>query len=174
VGECPFSRFAGLAAVNLNRPMEAVRELRRCMSELRFKGLRRVPWLGEPPPTDRRDCLPYAVCVERGAPFFEQVGNTGRWVNTSIDLAAILLERDGIATVPGAAFGEDESVLALRLATSGLYGTAAEQHSAGAHEPRNTPLDRPEPAVPRPCRVRDCRLAAAFGKPSGHPGGARP
>jgi predicted TIM-barrel fold metal-dependent hydrolase len=47
-------RFAGLAGVNLDKPMEAVRELRRCVTELGFKGLRVVPWLWEAPPTDRR------------------------------------------------------------------------------------------------------------------------
>jgi predicted TIM-barrel fold metal-dependent hydrolase len=49
VAEHP-SRFAGLAAVDLNRPMEAVRELRRCIEEYGFKGLRVVPWLWEAPP----------------------------------------------------------------------------------------------------------------------------
>ncbi len=42
VGEHP-DRFAGIAAVDLNRPMEAVRELRHCVEELGFKGLRIVP-----------------------------------------------------------------------------------------------------------------------------------
>ena len=71
------SRFAGLAAVNLNRPMEAVRELRRCVTELGFKGLRVVPWLWEAPPTDRRYYPLFATCVELGVPFFTQVGHTG-------------------------------------------------------------------------------------------------
>ncbi len=70
-------RFAGLAAVNLNRPMEAVRELRRCVTELGFKGLRVVPWLWEAPPTDRRYYPLYAACIELGVPFFTQAGHTG-------------------------------------------------------------------------------------------------
>src|SRR3954470_19213575 len=70
-------RFAGLAAVNLRKPMEAVRELRRCVTELGFKGLRVVPWLWEAPPTDRRYYPLYAACVELGVPFFTQVGHTG-------------------------------------------------------------------------------------------------
>jgi uncharacterized protein len=70
-------RLAGLAAVNLDRPMEAVRELRRCVTELGFKGLRVVPWLWEAPPTDRRYYPLYAACVELGVPFFTQVGHTG-------------------------------------------------------------------------------------------------
>jgi predicted TIM-barrel fold metal-dependent hydrolase len=70
-------RLAGLAAVNLNKPMEAVRELRRCVTELGFKGLRVVPWLWEAPPTDRRYYPLFAACVELGVPFFTQVGHTG-------------------------------------------------------------------------------------------------
>ena len=70
-------RFAGLAAVALDRPMEAVRELRRCVSELGFIGLRMLPWLWEAPPTDRRYYPLYAACVELGVPFCTQVGHTG-------------------------------------------------------------------------------------------------
>ena len=70
-------RFAGLAAVDLNRPMEAVRELRRCVTELGFKGLRVIPWLWEAPPADRRYYPLYAACVELGVPFCTQVGHTG-------------------------------------------------------------------------------------------------
>src|SRR3954471_2035127 len=70
-------RFAGLAAVDLNRPMDAVRELRRCVGELGFKGLRVVPWLWEAPPTDRRYYPLLAACVDLGVPFFTQVGHTG-------------------------------------------------------------------------------------------------
>jgi uncharacterized protein len=70
-------RFAGLACVDLNNPMEAVRELRRCVEELGFKGLRVIPWLWEAPPTDRRYYPLFAACVELGVPFFTQVGHTG-------------------------------------------------------------------------------------------------
>src|SRR5829696_1022862 len=70
-------RFAGLACVDLNKPMEAVRELRRCVEELGFKGLRIVPWLWEAPPIDRRYYPLFATCVELGVPFFTQVGHTG-------------------------------------------------------------------------------------------------
>ncbi|GGU20888.1 amidohydrolase family protein [Nocardioides albus] len=70
-------RFAALAAVDLNRPMEAVRELRRCVDDLGFKGLRVVPWLWEAAPTDRRYYPLYAACVDLGVPFFTQVGHTG-------------------------------------------------------------------------------------------------
>jgi predicted TIM-barrel fold metal-dependent hydrolase len=70
-------RFGGLAAVDLSRPMEAVRELRRCVTELHFQGLRVIPWLWEVPPTDRRFYPLYAACVELDVPFFTQVGHTG-------------------------------------------------------------------------------------------------
>jgi predicted TIM-barrel fold metal-dependent hydrolase len=70
-------RFGGLAAVDLDKPMDAVRELRRCVTELGFKGLRVVPWLWNSPPTDRRYYPLYAACVELGVPFCTQVGHTG-------------------------------------------------------------------------------------------------
>ena len=71
------TRFAGLAAVDLDRPMEAVRELRRRVADEGFKGLRVLPWLWEAPPTDRRYYPLYAACVELGVPFCTQVGHTG-------------------------------------------------------------------------------------------------
>lgn len=70
-------RFGGLAAVDLRRPVEAVRELRRCVQELGFKGLRVIPWLWELPPNHRRYYPLYAECVELGVPFCTQVGHTG-------------------------------------------------------------------------------------------------
>jgi uncharacterized protein len=57
--------------------MDAVRELRRCVTELGFKGLRMLPWLWDAPPTDRRFYPLYAACVELGVPFCTQVGHTG-------------------------------------------------------------------------------------------------
>jgi len=71
------TRFFGLAAVDLRRPVAAVRELRRCVKELGFKGLRMLPWLWELPPSDRRFYPLYAECVELGVPFCTQVGHTG-------------------------------------------------------------------------------------------------
>jgi predicted TIM-barrel fold metal-dependent hydrolase len=57
--------------------MGAVRELRRCVTELGFQGLRMLPWLWELPPTDRRFYPLFAACVELGVPFCTQVGHTG-------------------------------------------------------------------------------------------------
>jgi predicted TIM-barrel fold metal-dependent hydrolase len=70
-------RLGGLAAVDLRRPVAAVRELRRCVRELGFKGLRAIPWLWELPPDDRRYYPLYTECVELGVPFCTQVGHTG-------------------------------------------------------------------------------------------------
>ena len=76
VAEHP-DRFGGLAAVDLDKPVQAVRELRHCVTELGFHGLRVVPWLWELPPTDRRYYPLFAACVELGVPFFTQVGHAG-------------------------------------------------------------------------------------------------
>ncbi|OBK14023.1 amidohydrolase family protein [Mycobacterium asiaticum] len=70
------NRFAGLAAVDLDRPMDAIRELRRRVDD-GFVGLRVVPWLWNAPPTDRRYYPLFAQCVESGVPFCTQVGHTG-------------------------------------------------------------------------------------------------
>jgi uncharacterized protein len=70
-------RFRGLASVDLDRPMDAVRELRRRVRDDGFVGLRVVPWLWNLPPTDRRYYPLFAECVELGIPFCTQVGHTG-------------------------------------------------------------------------------------------------
>ena len=70
-------RFVGLASVDLRSPVQAVRELRRCVRELGFKGLRVLPWLWGLPPNDRRYYPLYTECVELGVPFCTQVGHTG-------------------------------------------------------------------------------------------------
>jgi hypothetical protein len=57
--------------------MEAVREVRRCVNELGFVGIRVVPWFWELPPDDRRYYPVYAECVEQDVPFCLQVGHTG-------------------------------------------------------------------------------------------------
>jgi predicted TIM-barrel fold metal-dependent hydrolase len=70
-------RFVGIASANLYRPMEGIRELRRCVRQLGFKGLRIVQWLWNLPPTDRRYYPLYAECIELGIPVCLQVGHTG-------------------------------------------------------------------------------------------------
>lgn len=70
-------RLVGIAAADLYRPMAAVRELRRCVKELGFRGLRIVQWLWDLPVTDRRYYPLFAECVELGIPVCLQVGHTG-------------------------------------------------------------------------------------------------
>jgi predicted TIM-barrel fold metal-dependent hydrolase len=70
-------RFVGVASVDLQRPMDAVRELRRCVRGLGFRALRILPWIWNLPPDDRRFYPLYAECVELGIPFCLQVGHTG-------------------------------------------------------------------------------------------------
>ena len=76
VQACP-GRIVGVASANLDKPMEAVRELRRAVRQLGFKALRVVPWLWRLPPNDRRYYPLYAECIELGIPFCAQVGHTG-------------------------------------------------------------------------------------------------
>lgn len=76
VDEAP-SRLRGLATVDLERPMEAVREIRRWVDGSRFVGVRVVPWLWGFPPDDRRYYPVYAECVDAGVPFCTQIGHTG-------------------------------------------------------------------------------------------------
>jgi uncharacterized protein len=52
VGAHP-ERFFGVACVDLERPVAAVREVERAVHELGFKALRILPWLWKLPPNDR-------------------------------------------------------------------------------------------------------------------------
>lgn len=70
-------RLAGIASVDLSRPMPAIRELRRCARALGMRGLRILPWHWGLPPNDRRYYPLYAECVELGIPFCLQVGHAG-------------------------------------------------------------------------------------------------
>jgi uncharacterized protein len=70
-------RFRGLASVDLTDPVGAVREIRRCVTEEGFVGVRVLPWLWNLPPDDRRYYPLYVACVEAGVPFATQIGHTG-------------------------------------------------------------------------------------------------
>lgn len=76
VSEAP-GRLFGVGSVDISRPMEAMREIRRCIRELGFKAIRVLPWLWETPPTHARFYPIYAECCELGVPFCTQVGHTG-------------------------------------------------------------------------------------------------
>jgi predicted TIM-barrel fold metal-dependent hydrolase len=70
-------RFAGLAAVDLTDPVAATRQIHHAITELRFVGVRIVPWLWKLPPNDRRYYPIYVACVELGVPLCTQIGHTG-------------------------------------------------------------------------------------------------
>jgi hypothetical protein len=70
-------RFVGVGSVDIARPREAVRELRRCVRELGFKAVRVLPWLWELPPTHPLFYPVFSECCELGVPFCTQVGHTG-------------------------------------------------------------------------------------------------
>lgn len=76
VAEAP-DRLIGVGSVDISRPMDAIREVRRCVRELGFKAIRVLPWLWEVPPTDRRFYPIYVACIEEGVPFCTQIGHTG-------------------------------------------------------------------------------------------------
>lgn len=76
IAEFP-DRFVGVAAVNLEKPVEAVRELDRAVRQLGFKALRVIPWLWKLPPNDKLYFPLYVKCIELDIPFCTQVGHTG-------------------------------------------------------------------------------------------------
>ncbi|MDX2275335.1 MAG: amidohydrolase family protein [Hyphomonadaceae bacterium] len=76
VSQAP-DRLIGVGSVDISRPMQAVAEIRRCVTELGFKAIRVLPWLWETPPTDRRFYPIYVACCELGVPFCTQIGHTG-------------------------------------------------------------------------------------------------
>jgi predicted TIM-barrel fold metal-dependent hydrolase len=76
VAEAP-DRLVGVGSVDISKPMEAVREVRRCVKELGFKAIRVLPWLWEAPPIDRRFYPVYTACCDLGVPFCTQIGHTG-------------------------------------------------------------------------------------------------
>jgi predicted TIM-barrel fold metal-dependent hydrolase len=63
--------------VNLENPVEAVRQLEHSVRNLGFKALRVVPWLWNRPPNDKLYFPLYVKCIELGIPFCTQVGHTG-------------------------------------------------------------------------------------------------
>lgn len=76
IAEFP-DRFVGVASVNLEKPVEAVRELDRAVRQLGFKALRVIPWLWKLPPNDKLYFPLYVKCIELDIPFCTQVGHTG-------------------------------------------------------------------------------------------------
>jgi predicted TIM-barrel fold metal-dependent hydrolase len=69
--------FAGIASVDLRRPVDAVRTLREYVTRHGFKGLRIVQWLWELPCTHPLYYPLLTTCVELDVPVCLQVGLTG-------------------------------------------------------------------------------------------------
>ncbi len=104
VAEAP-DRLVGVGSVDISRPMAAVAEVRRCVEELGFKGIRVLPWLWEAPPTDRRFYPVYVACCDLGVPFCTQIGHTGPLmpseVGRPIYLDQVALDFPELAIVAG-------------------------------------------------------------------------
>ncbi|MDE0390603.1 MAG: amidohydrolase family protein [Rhodospirillales bacterium] len=83
VGEYP-DRLVGIGSVDISRPMRAVAEIRRCVEELGFKGIRVLPWLWELPPTDRLFYPVYTACCDLDVPFCTQIGHTGPLMGSEV------------------------------------------------------------------------------------------
>ena len=75
-------------------------------------------------------------------PDFESVRRVlaGAGIRTSDDLARVLIDRHGVATLPGTAFGDGQGRLTLRLATPMLYGRDPEQRSRALESDAPTAL----------------------------------
>lgn len=83
-----------------------------------------------------------------------------RGIHSSADLTHVLLDRHGIAALPGAAFGDDPAALRLRLATSLMYGDTAQQRQEALA------ADRPEtlPWIADALDLIHTQLAALVGR----------
>ncbi|EER08927.1 conserved hypothetical protein [Perkinsus marinus ATCC 50983] len=71
------SHVVGLAAVDLDRPVQAARAIEKAVKEDGFVGVRIMPWLWDRPPTHETYYPIYLKCVELGVPLCTQVGHTG-------------------------------------------------------------------------------------------------
>ncbi|MEM7586105.1 MAG: amidohydrolase family protein, partial [Acidobacteriota bacterium] len=83
VSEFP-DRLVGIGSVDISKPMQAVAEVKRCVNELGFKGIRVLPWLWELPPTDRLFYPVYTACCELSVPFCTQIGHTGPLMSSEV------------------------------------------------------------------------------------------
>ena len=83
VSEFP-DRLIGIGSVDISKPMQAVAEIKRCVNEFGFKGIRVLPWLWEVPPNDRLFYPVYTACCELGIPFCTQIGHTGPLMSSEV------------------------------------------------------------------------------------------
>lgn len=77
-------RLVGVGSVDISKPMESVREIRRCVEELGFKAIRVLPWLANRPPTAPCFYPVYVACCELGVPFCTQIGHTGPLMSSEV------------------------------------------------------------------------------------------
>eukprot|EP01060_Flectonema_neradi_P025161 TRINITY_DN3399_c0_g1_i1.p1 TRINITY_DN3399_c0_g1~~TRINITY_DN3399_c0_g1_i1.p1 ORF type:complete len:316 (+),score=52.44 TRINITY_DN3399_c0_g1_i1:69-950(+) len=70
-------RLVGTGTVDITKPVEAVKEIHRCVEKLDFHAIRVLPWLWQKPPTDRLFYPVYATCAQLNIPLCLQVGHTG-------------------------------------------------------------------------------------------------
>ncbi len=118
VAEYP-ERFVGVATVDLEKPVAAVRELERAITTLGFKALRIVPWLWNRPPNDKLYYPLYVKCIELGVPFCTQVGHTGPLMPSEVGRPVPYLDEVAL-TYPAPDFilaDEDQLKLLSQLTT---------------------------------------------------------
>ncbi len=119
VSEAP-DRLIGVGSVDISKPMQAVREIRRCVNELGFKAIRVLPWLWEVPPTDRRFYPIYTACADLGIPFCTQIGHTGPLMSSEVG-RPIYLDRVALdfpeLTIVGGHIGYPWTEEAIAVAT---------------------------------------------------------
>mmetsp|Transcript_8200 Transcript_8200/g.15214 ORF Transcript_8200/g.15214 Transcript_8200/m.15214 type:complete len:260 (+) Transcript_8200:102-881(+) len=70
-------RFIGVASVDLENPIQALKTLDKCVKEYNFKALRIVQWVWGLPPNHKLYYPLYAKCIELDIPVCLQVGHTG-------------------------------------------------------------------------------------------------
>lgn len=80
-------RFIGIAGVNLHDPVEAVKELERCVKVLGFKGLRVIPWCV---PSSRSCPMAIAACDAFAMPAVTHLLLVLQAVGTSSESQAVL------------------------------------------------------------------------------------
>ena len=97
--------LVGVGSVHITQPMEAIREIRRCINELRSKAIGLLPWLWSVPPTDRLFYPVFAACCELGVPCRTQIGYTGPLMPSEfgrpIYLDQVVLDFPDLAIVGG-------------------------------------------------------------------------
>lgn len=77
-------RLYGVGSVDIRKPMQAQQEIRRCVDELGFVGIRVLPWLWELPPTHALFYPIYAMCCKLSIPFCTQIGHTGPLMSSEV------------------------------------------------------------------------------------------